>query len=81
MAADVVHGEAGRELFGAVVEDHPLVEDAPHHRGDVVHLERDALVRVAHAAAGRVAHLPILQVIARAAERACGCRSGRSAGG
>ena len=53
----------------AVVEFDAAGEHLAHHRDDVVLLEGVAQLRVAHAAAGRIVHLAVLQVIARAREQ------------
>ena len=66
VAADLVHGDAGRDLVDAVVEDDAAVEHLAHHGDDVLLLERPLEVGVAHAAPGGVGHLGVLQMIARA---------------
>ena len=81
MPPDVVHGNAGRDLVGAIVERDAAGKDLAHHGDDIIDLERFAHVWVAHAAAGDVLHFKRLQMVAglRATDR--GFRHDHSADG
>src|SRR5207249_6107696 len=65
MAADAVHGDAGRDLAVAGIERDALAIDMAHHLRDVLDRERMSQQAVAHAAAGRVNHLALLEMEAR----------------
>ena len=65
MAADAMHGHAGRNLAVAGMEGDALAIDMAHHQRDVLDRERMPHQAVAHAAPRRVAHLAILQMEAR----------------
>jgi hypothetical protein len=64
-----MHGHARHDLVLAVVKRGAPRKNLTHHGDDVVGLERHAQYLVAHAAAGRIGHLAILQVIARLREQ------------
>jgi hypothetical protein len=63
--ANVVQRDAGHERFIAIVKGDAAIEHLSDQRDHIVHLERDALVRMAHAAPGTVRHLAILKVVPR----------------
>ena len=65
----MVHGDAGRDLAGPVVEPDAVAEHAPDHRGHVVRLERAADIAVAHAASGAERHFAVLNVERRVREQ------------
>ena len=65
----MVHGDAGRDLAGPVVEADAVAEHALDHRGHVGRLERAADIAVAHAAAGAERHLAVLNVKRRVREQ------------
>ena len=65
----MVHGDAGRDLAGPVVEPDAVAEHAPDHRGHVFRLERAADIAVAHAAPGAERHLAVLDVKRRVREQ------------
>ena len=69
VAADLVHGDAGRQFLGAVVEFAAIGEHLAHHGVHVGLAERNAQHLVAHAAAGGVGHLGVLDMIARIGEQ------------
>ena len=60
-----MHGNPRRDFARAVVKGGAAGEHFAHHRNDVLNLERRTHCLVAHAAAGGVGHLAVLQVIAR----------------
>src|ERR1051325_5799372 len=61
--------DAGHKLADAVVECDAVGEQLAHHRDDVVFFIGEAQLLVAHAAAGAVMHLLVLQVVAGAREQ------------
>ena len=61
-----MHRDAGDDLIGAVMKFDPAGEHLAHHGDHVVDFEREPQRRMAHAAPGRITHLDVLQMIARA---------------
>ena len=68
MAADTMHGDAGRDLAVAGIEIDALAIDMAHHLRDVLDRERMSQQSVAHAASRRVSHLALLEMEARVRE-------------
>ena len=62
MSADVMHADARRELGRSAVEVHAVLEDQLHHADHVVDLVAVIEAAMAHVAAGREAHLRVLEV-------------------
>ena len=62
VAADEVERDAGRDLGGAVVEGDAAVEDVADGGRHVLDLEDEAERLVAHAAAGAIGHLGVLEM-------------------
>lgn len=62
MAAEAVHGEAGREFIIAVVEDGSFRIDVTDHLQDVFEVERRAEFAMGHQAAGGEGHFAILKM-------------------
>ena len=69
VAADMVDGDARLDLILAVVKGGAPGEHLAHHGDDVVDFERQLQRRMAHAAAGSIGHLDVLQVIVRPREK------------
>jgi hypothetical protein len=65
MAADAMHRHTGRNLAVAGMKGNALAIDMADHLRDMLHRKRMPQDPVAHAAPGRIAHLPILQMEAR----------------
>src|SRR6185312_16230364 len=61
----LMDGDSGRELLNAIMKFHTIREDLSDHRQHVAFAERNTQHLMAHAAAGGVSHLGILDVIAR----------------
>ena len=68
MPADVMHAHARRQLGRAVVEVNAILEDQLHHAHHVVDFVAVIEAAVAHVAAGREAHLRILEMEPRGGE-------------
>ena len=81
VAADEVERDAGGDLGGAVVEGDAAVEDVADGGRHVLDLEDEAERLVAHAAAGAVGHLGVLEMEARLREIRPSGRRGPSACG
>ena len=68
MAANAMHGDTRRNFAVTGMEGDTFAIDVAHHQRDVLDRERMAQHAVAHAAAGRIAHLLVLQMEARIGE-------------
>ena len=62
MAADAMHGDAGRDLAVAGMKGDALAIDMAHHQRDMLNRKRMPQQPKAHAAPGGEAHLAILQM-------------------
>src|SRR5262245_47276659 len=67
--ADMVDRDAGHDFVLPVVKRNAAGKDLTHHCDHVIDLERHAQRRVAHAAACRISHLAVLQMIAGAGKQ------------
>ena len=66
MTADAVQGQPRHKLGVAIVEDSFVGIDVPQHHLNIFKVERAAKHLVAHVAAGRIGHVAILEMKARA---------------